>query len=256
MNLNQNSGANTAIRILQSGPVCCKLQSDRKLESNKNKCLDQFADCGTQIADSTCNLNTNPVNSRVSGVFPVCTQTPSLYERGESPNGETLHLGEEESLNRIMPVVLCLDLGTTTGWAVRSAQRLITSGTVSFKNDRWQGGGMRFLKFTRFLRELNENSGPIQMVFFEEVRRHLGVDAAHAYGGFMAHLTAWCEQQKIAYEGVPVGTIKRHATGKGNANKAMMIESARARGHLPADGNEADALALIYWAIEHHLGGE
>jgi hypothetical protein len=68
------------------------------------------------------------------------------------------------------------------------------------------------------------------MVFFEEVRRHMGVDAAHAYGGFMAHLTAWCEQQNIAYEGVPVGTIKRHATGKGNANKSMMIESAKARG--------------------------
>ncbi|MCG7879278.1 MAG: hypothetical protein N0C90_23535 [Candidatus Thiodiazotropha endolucinida] len=153
-----------------------------------------------------------------------------------------------------MPVVLCLDLGTTTGWAVHSKQGVITSGTISFKNDRWQGGGMRFLKFNRFLNELNENAGPISMVFFEEVRRHMGVDAAHAYGGFMAHLTAWCEQQNIAYEGVPVGTIKRHATGKGNANKTMMIESAKARGHLSADDNEADALALVYWAIDQRIG--
>ena len=82
----------------------------------------------------------------------------------------------------------------------------------------------------------------------------MGVDAAHAYGGFMAHLTAWCEQQDIAYEGVPVGTIKRHATGKGNANKTMMIEAARNRGHLPSDDNEADALALVYWAVEQRLG--
>jgi hypothetical protein len=44
------------------------------------------------------------------------------------------------------------DLGTTTGWAIHSNQGVITSGTISFKNDRWQGGGMRFLKFNRFLK--------------------------------------------------------------------------------------------------------
>ena len=114
---------------------------------------------------------------------------------------------------------------------------------------------MRFLKFARFLNDLNDQAGPIHMVFFEEVRRHLGVDAAHAYGGFMAHLTAWCEQNDIPYEGVPVGTIKRHATGKGNASKAMMIQSVQQRGHQPADDNEADALALAYWARDNRMGG-
>jgi hypothetical protein len=64
-------------------------------------------------------------------------------------------------------------------------------------------------------------------VYFEEVRRHAGVDAAHAYGGFMAHLTAWCEHHQIPYQGVPVGTIKKHATGKGNANKDQMIGAVR-----------------------------
>lgn len=255
MNHDQNKATDMAFCSLQSEPVCCNLQTTRKLEVSNNKASSQIADCGAQIADTPCNLNTNPDNSKVSEINPDCTQTPSLYERGESPKGEALHLGEKESINRTLPVVLCLDLGTTTGWAIHSKQGVITSGTISFKNDRWQGGGMRFLKFNRFLNELNENAGPISMVFFEEVRRHMGVDAAHAYGGFMAHLTAWCEQQNIAYEGVPVGTIKRHATGKGNANKTMMIESANARGHMPADDNEADALALVYWAMEQRLGG-
>ena len=254
MNHDQNKASDMAVCSLQSEPVCCNLQTTRKLEVSNNKASSQIADCGVQIADTPCKLNTIPDNSGVSETNPDCTQTPSLYERGESPKGEALHLGEKESINRTLPVVLCLDLGTTTGWAVHSKQGVITSGTISFKNDRWQGGGMRFLKFNRFLNELNENAGPISMVFFEEVRRHMGVDAAHAYGGFMAHLTAWCEQQNIAYEGVPVGTIKRHATGKGNANKTMMIESAKARGHLPADDNEADALALVYWAIDQRIG--
>lgn len=254
MNHDQNEASNMAVCSLQSEPVCCNLQTTRKLEVSNNKASSQIADCGVQIADTPCKLNAIPDNSRVSETNPDCTQTPSLYERGESPKGEALHLGEKESINRTLPVVLCLDLGTTTGWAIHSKQGVITSGTISFKNDRWQGGGMRFLKFNRFLNELNENAGPISMVFFEEVRRHMGVDAAHAYGGFMAQLTAWCEQQNIAYEGVPVGTIKRHATGKGNANKTMMIESAKARGHLPADDNEADALALVYWAIDQRIG--
>ena len=82
------------------------------------------------------------------------------------------------------------------------------------------------------------------------MRRHAGTDAAHVYGGLLAGLTAWCEQQAIAYQGVPVGTIKRFATGKGNADKAAMIAAIRARGFNPADDNEADALAILLWAIE------
>jgi Holliday junction resolvasome RuvABC endonuclease subunit len=66
----------------------------------------------------------------------------------------------------------------------------------------------------------------------------------------MATLTAWAESANIAYQGVPVGTIKRHATGKGNANKDAMMAAARARGFSPADDNEADAIAILLWAIE------
>ena len=145
--------------------------------------------------------------------------------------------------------ILALDLGTTTGWALMTRDGSITSGTESFKPHRFEGGGMRFLRFKRWLTEIKQTSNGIDAVYFEEVRRHLGVDAAHAYGGFMAHLTAWCEHHQIPYQGVPVGTIKKHATGKGNASKGEMIAAAKARGHLPADDNEADALALLHYAL-------
>lgn len=144
--------------------------------------------------------------------------------------------------------ILALDLGTTTGWALMARDGSITSGTESFKPHRFEGGGMRFLRFKRWLTEIKQTSDGIDAVYFEEVRRHLGVDAAHAYGGFMAQLTAWCEHHQIPYQGVPVGTIKKHATGKGNASKGEMIAAAKARGHLPADDNEADALALLDYA--------
>jgi Holliday junction resolvasome RuvABC endonuclease subunit len=53
----------------------------------------------------------------------------------------------------------------------------------------------------------------------------------------------------------PVGTIKRHVAGKGNADKAAVIAAVKALGYNPADDNEADALALLHWAMAQGLGG-
>lgn len=150
--------------------------------------------------------------------------------------------------------ILALDLGTTTGWALRSHDGLITSGTVSFRPGRFDGGGMRYLRFTNWLTELDRLSGPIAAIWFEEVRRHAGTDAAHVFGGLLATLTTWAELRGIPYSGVPVGTIKKHATGRGNAPKQDMIAAARSRGFSPADDNEADAIAILNWVIETNGG--
>ena len=146
--------------------------------------------------------------------------------------------------------LLALDLGTTTGWALRLATGQILHGSVSFRPSRFDGGGMRFVRFSAWLDTLITDTGSLEAIYFEEVRRHLGVDAAHLYGGFLATLTAWCELRSIAYQGVPVGTIKRHATAKGNAGKDAVIAAVAARGFSPKDDNEADAIALLLWAIE------
>ncbi|MFC7333066.1 hypothetical protein [Rhodocista pekingensis] len=151
--------------------------------------------------------------------------------------------------------ILALDLGTVLGWALRASDSTIVSGTEAFRQDRWSGGGMRYLRFRRWLREVATMTGGLGLVVYEEVRRHAGTDAAHVYGGFLATLTAWCEDRNVAYEAVPVGTIKRFVTGKGNAGKAAVIAAIRARGFNPADDNEADALALLLWAIQHRAGG-
>jgi Holliday junction resolvasome RuvABC endonuclease subunit len=143
-------------------------------------------------------------------------------------------------------MLLALDLGTKTGWAVGAVGR-VASGTQSFAVDRFTGGGMRYLRFRQWLGEMHGLS-PFKEVAFEEVRRHAATDAAHVYGGLLATLTAWCEEQGIPYQGVPVGTIKRYATGKGNAGKDAVIAAMKARGYAPSDDNEADALALFcYW---------
>ena len=138
---------------------------------------------------------------------------------------------------------LALDLGTNTGWAI-CRDGVTASGTASFKVGRYEGGGMRYMRFQRWLDEMARDG--LDSIYFEEVRRHAGTDAAHVYGGLLATLTAWCEHHGIPYQGIPVGTIKKHATGKGNANKEAMIAAAVARGFAPVDDNEADALALLH----------
>jgi Holliday junction resolvasome RuvABC endonuclease subunit len=150
--------------------------------------------------------------------------------------------------------ILSLDLGTTTGWAMQLAGGVIESGTTSFRPSRYDGGGMRYLRFRGWLASIAADAAGIEAIYFEEVRRHIGTAAAHLYGGFLATLTAWCEQNSIPYEGVPVGTIKRHVTGKGNADKTAVVEAIRARGFKPADDNEADAIAILLWAIDTHGG--
>ena len=109
----------------------------------------------------------------------------------------------------------------------------------------------------------------VDMVVYEEVRAHIGrssgsskphflVDAAHVYGGLQAHLLALCEEHSIPVEAVPVGTIKKHATGKGNANKDTMtvaghrilVETKSVRRELNSD--EADAICLLSWALKEY----
>lgn len=154
--------------------------------------------------------------------------------------------------NSSNPIILCLDLGTSTGWALSNQHGRHLSGTAHFRPRRFEGGGMRYLRFERWLNETLNITGKIDALYFEEVRRHLGVDAAHAYGGFLASLTSWCEENSIPYEGIPVGTIKKFITGKGNASKAQVITAVKSLGHNPEDDNEADALALLHLACKKH----
>lgn len=158
---------------------------------------------------------------------------------------------------RVTPprTILALDLGTRTGWAALPRSGRIASGVAEFRPGRFEGAGMAFLRFEKLLADLDRDAGPFRAVVFEEVRAHAGTLAAQVYGGFLAHLTAWCERKATPYLGVPVATIKRHATGKGNAPKEDVIRAMRTQGFAPKDDNEADALALLAWAIANDIGG-
>lgn len=147
--------------------------------------------------------------------------------------------------------ILCFDLGTKCGYAYQTEPSTkIISGTKDFGTGKLYGGGMTFLNFKRWLNDFKSQiKSEINTVYYEDVKAHKGVYAAHKYGGFKAILTAWCEHHNIPYHGVGVGTIKKHITGKGNASKAEVIKGVIRFGYQPHDDNEADAIALLSYVL-------
>ena len=141
--------------------------------------------------------------------------------------------------------VLALDLGTKTGWCIDP----IAHGVWDLKPGRYEGGGMRFVRFRSFLEAAIPLMGA--QIVYEEVRAHKGVDAAHIYGGLMATLQAWCEVRQIPYTAVPVGTIKKYWAKNGAASKDLMLLSGKAKGFEVSDHNEMDAIALWHYWRDH-----
>lgn len=140
--------------------------------------------------------------------------------------------------------VLALDLGTTTGHALL-ANGIITSGSKTFR--RLKDHGIKALRFHKWLRERISEDKP-QAIAFEEVYRWSSSSAAHIYCGMR-----WQVREEAYAHGITVydyspTAIKKHWTGKGNADKKLMTATTIMR--FPElelhDDNEADALAILH----------
>jgi len=143
--------------------------------------------------------------------------------------------------------ILAIDPGTKCGYAMGPA----LSGVWNLSIKPGEGAGMRFFRLRNYLVECCRD---VDMVVYEDVARHLGTQAAHIYGGIVAHIQEYCEMNHTHYVGVPVKTIKLFATGKGNADKAAMIAAARERWpeYDLKDDNQVDALWIWAWATEEY----
>ncbi|WP_148316783.1 RuvC family protein [Achromobacter xylosoxidans] len=145
--------------------------------------------------------------------------------------------------------ILALDLGTKLGWALLPRGGQIAHGTESFAPRKSWSPGQRWQRFRTFLHEVVSRHN-VHLIAYEDVKRHIGTDAAHAYGAFLALTELVADSHRARLAPVGVGTIKKHWTGKGNADKAAMLAEARARGFRPESDNDADALAILSWAMQ------
>ena len=149
--------------------------------------------------------------------------------------------------------VIGLDLGTQCGYAYTETTDVIgaQTGAWNFKPKRFEGGGFRYLRFGNALRELiGKGDVTNVVVFFEEVGYHRGADAAHVYGAFYGKLQEVCDSAEVAYRGVPIGTIKKRATGYGRASKAQMIEAAQTMWGVPMSDDQADAAWCLQCGLD------
>ena len=99
-----------------------------------------------QSRATTASSAKNQAAAALTTIIP-CTETTMASTTLTLP-AEMASPATALSLCSAHDVILALDLGTTTGWALRSIDGSITSGTAEFRLDRWQSGGMRFLRFS------------------------------------------------------------------------------------------------------------
>jgi Holliday junction resolvasome RuvABC endonuclease subunit len=136
--------------------------------------------------------------------------------------------------------ILALDVATHCGWAVDKN----VFGVWDFSAKRDESAGMRLIRLRSKLHEIIPAEN-VTLVVFERpagfYKSSLIVESE-----LVGQVKTVCEELKIPYRGYSATEIKKYATGKGNASKALMISAARERlGYTGEDDNEADALWLL-----------
>ena len=145
--------------------------------------------------------------------------------------------------------ILALDLGTHTGWASRTTGGVVESGVQDFTPRRGESAGIRYLHFRRWLEEIVGLVRPHVIAY--EMPHLRGGHAATVLAGLQTRVEEIAAHLGLELLPVHTGTLKKHATGRGNANKSDMLAAACARWGRRAYGeDEADALCVLAWAID------
>jgi hypothetical protein len=137
--------------------------------------------------------------------------------------------------------LLAIDLGARlAGWAYYRDAALVQCGTWDIEPPRGSSIGIRWLRFVAHLDTLAD-ANPVDIVAYEQVSRHEGTSAAHAYGGAKSHLEAWIARRRgpdlppdqgLQVTSVTVADVKLAAVGKGGGpgtDKAAVHAAAEAR---------------------------
>jgi hypothetical protein len=156
----------------------------------------------------------------------------------------------ENAIGGNYPTVLALDLGNPFGWAVNIG-RDIHGGVEKFVKAKEESEAQRWLNDSIALLRPS-------CIVFENAPFQQGHAAQtwHSQRGIMA---AVCQGYGLLYEGIAVGTIKKHITGSGKFSKPKrksdpeykMLTGLRERYKIEAtDWNEADAIGVLLTALE------
>jgi len=158
--------------------------------------------------------------------------------------------------------VLALDLGSTTGFAftqiggpipqIGSKTWATTKELRDQKTRRMdRRGDIRVVRFFDWLTNLHAVA-KFDTVIFEDVQFSSSTAQTQLWSSFRT--TVWLAFPKTLIETVPVGTLKKFATGSGSADKPAMLAALVRRAPelitlgVTPDDNAVDATWLWLWA--------
>ncbi len=153
--------------------------------------------------------------------------------------------------------ILSLHLATIVGWATLDRAGAASSGTHGFELVRGESSGLRYLRFRRWIREMLgvlafRPGRAIDLVAYE--RPHYGDGATTAFAlGLVAVVEEECARLRIDLAPVHSGRLRSHATGRRSATEEDLtaaIASRWGRGRDALNSTEADALAVLGWAMD------
>lgn len=140
--------------------------------------------------------------------------------------------------------ILAIDQASNCGWCTKNAY-----GVWDFNTRKDESSGMKMIRFRAKLKEICELED-INLIVYERVAGQHSNSIIHA-AKMVAMIETFCEENEIAYKAVSASEVKKFATGKGNANKEKMIESARLKyGYEGNNDNEADAIHIYHHTIQ------
>jgi hypothetical protein len=176
--------------------------------------------------------------------------------------------------------ILAIDLGTKTGWALFD-NGVTTSGTWVLakpsevtelrSKDLDRCCDFRPSRLREHLTTVTCLS-PLDLIIFEDVQFATSLLQVQLWSSLRSVL--WMASDTCKVKAVDVGTLKKFATGKGNADKEHMLEAALAKGkgfftrarvgnkdivlrlvdgiyrQPPVDDNEVDAWHLLQLALK------
>lgn len=157
-----------------------------------------------------------------------------------------------------LPMVLGLDYGTKCGYAFTYLpspdydpnELDCYLGVLDLSSGPYDSGAIRLVRLRQFLVEMSP-----AMIFCEDVKftpgKMMGMrasaiiarvaTAAEFLGSLKAVTATFAETHNIPMVGVPIGVIKKHATGKGNAGKPEMVAALNKHFGLSIDPDDEEA---------------
>lgn len=128
----------------------------------------------------------------------------------------------------------------------------VTEFDLSFESDQ-EAVGARGHRLWRRLGALLDHGPPVAGLLYERVQFSNSIYSAHVIGGLSELVTLSCHVRDIPYTGVPTATVKRAATGHGDAHKDQIVVAMRERFpflRIETD-NMADALGVLCSFIDN-----